>query len=159
MSAPFTIAALAAELAADPQGLGYAANTGVANDAANAALLNALTGNGAGTITVSTIDRNSFLNITTPAAVRLAVGLGSDNETQLSAGVVAKWSAVLAQARAADDGSQIPVDGISALGNPVTDLVMLESELAALTTRIGSRAEVLWGQGTVISAYQCSYAR
>lgn len=96
---------LAEELATDPLNLGYAPLLEVADDLAVAALLNARTGDGADTLTLTHLPRNEWL------------------------------------------------------AGTVSDRVMAQGELDALTTRIGSRAEVLWGAGTIITPDQVGAAR
>ena len=150
-------ATLETEIQTDPRALGYAALLAAGNDAGIAALLNAVTGSGAATIALASIDRNTFLKITTAAAIRVATGIGSDGGA-LAAGAAVKWGAVLAQARAADPGSQIDLTLLPSLGDPSADRVMAPSELAALTTRTGSRAEVLFGPGTIITPSDISFA-
>ncbi len=145
--------ALNAELTADPQSLGFAALLADGDDEGLAALLDAVGSGSAYTLTLATLDKNSFLTATTPAAVRLAIGgNGADGSTPLTTVVIAKWSAVLAQARAADPGSQINLALLDQLGSPVTDNVMSQAEFTAMTTRQGSRAEVLFGAGTIVSS-------
>ena len=145
-----TTAALASELSTDPASMGYAALIAAGNVNGIVALINSLTSPGAATITLSSVPKNTFLAGTLAAAVRLGVGIGTDNQTQLSAAILAKWGAVFSQARAADPGSAIDLTLMTsaALGNPVTDLVMAQAEYTALTSRTGTRAEVLWGAGT-----------
>ena len=144
--------ALRGEITDDPLGLGYGPLATAGNDAGLAALLNGV-GSGADyLLTLAYLDKNLFLTITTPAAVRLATGLGADQTNPLGAIVTGKWNAVLEQARAADPGSQINLGLLTQLGNPVSDNVMTADEFAALTTRQGSRAEVLGGAGTVVTS-------
>src|SRR5438552_1527899 len=150
-------AILGTEIQTDPKALGYAALVAAGQDADVAAALNARSGPGAATISLAAIDRNTFLKITTAAAIRVATGIGSDGAA-LAAGAAAKWGAVLAQARAADPGSQIDLTLLPSLGDPSADRVMAPSELAALTTRTGSRAEVLFGPGTVVTPSDVSFA-
>jgi len=154
----FDAAALKTELQNDPQSLGYANLAQAARDQAIADLLNAP---GAGLVPLTEQTKNLFLRITTPAAIRLAVGVGTDNQ-QLEALAVAKWKTVLEQARAADPGSSINVSLVGAnapLGDPVADKVMTSDEFLALTNRVGSRAEVLFGAGVVVTAEQVGAAR
>lgn len=155
---PIDPTALAAELGADPQKLGYAAPLAAGADGAIADLLNAATGPGAATISLAALARNDFLIATSVVAVRLAVGVGSDGQTPLTTTVIAKWSAALTQARAADPGSGIDLAVIQLLGNPVTDNVLTQAELTGITSRIGSRSEVLFGAGAVVNHADVSKA-
>lgn len=149
---------LAEELAADPLSLGYAPLLTVADDSAVAALLNARTGAGTDTLTLARLPRNEWLAGTVSVAVRVEIGVGTDAQP-LDAVARAKWRAVIEQARASDPGSLINLGLLSILGDPVSDRVMAQGELDALTTRIGSRAEVLWGAGTIITPDQVGAAR
>jgi hypothetical protein len=59
-------------------------------------------------------------------------------------------------------GSMVDLAAIAtlsaALGDPVGTFVMTQSEYAAMTTRQGIRAEVLWGAGTVVGPNDVSMA-
>ncbi len=146
-------AALKTELTTDPAGLGYTAPIAAGSDAGVADLINSIGSGSAYLLQLPSIDKNTFLTLTTPAAVRIGIGqTGADGSTPLSAAAIAKWTAVLAQGRAADPGSQINLALIATLGSPVADNVMTSAEFAALTTRQGSRAEVLFGAGTVVTS-------
>jgi hypothetical protein len=144
--------ALNQELASDPFSLGFAPLATSGSDSGLAGLLNAVRSGADFLLTLTYLDKNQFLTATTPAAVRLAIGFGADDATGLTTAVVAKWNAVLAQARAADPGSQVNLGLLQQLGSPVADNVMTADEFAAMTRRQGSRAEVLFGPGTTITS-------
>ena len=149
-----TLAARKAEIANDPKGLGYAGKS----DAAIAALMNSIVGPGAEAIALPSITKDAFLALTIPAAIRLALSVGADGQA-LDAAVVAKWSAVLEQAKATSSQGTIPLTMLSAIGDPVAERVLNQGELAALTVRVGSRIEKLEGASTVITAQQVGEAR
>jgi hypothetical protein len=150
--------ALAAELSADPMHAGYAAPLAAGADGAVAALLNATTGPGAGALVLSFLAKNDFLIATSVVAVRLAIGIGADGQTTLADVVKAKWTAALDQARSADPGSSIDLAVIQMLGDPVADGVLSTDELAKLKARTGSRAEVLFGAGSIVDHNDVSRA-
>lgn len=150
---------LSAEISTDPINLSLPAMALVGNDIGIANALNSLTGPGAANITIPSIDKGTWLEYTTPAAIRLSLGVGSDNSTVLTPTIINKWQAVLDQGKATDPGAKIPLAILSTIGNPVNDLVMTQAEMNAISTRIGSRAEVLGGAGTIVTPYQCSQSR
>lgn len=121
-------------------------------------ILNDLNGVGSGNITLTQLDKNTFLKVTAIVAIRLGIGIGYDNQTTLTPLVIAKWKAALDQAKAADPGSYIDLSIINALGNPIQDMVISSSELTFLTNKIGSGSEVLFGLGTILSCNDISNA-
>jgi hypothetical protein len=135
-------AALKTELTTDPKGIGYATPLAATNDNAVAALINATTGPGSGTITLPSLTHDEFAMLIAP--VVMAIG-GS------SAALQATWYPMLNL-----------ISGISIVQTTTQNMGMLgalssafptqlpASAITAATTRIGSRAEVLWGAGTVI---------
>lgn len=140
------------ELTNDPLNLGYAGKT----DAERAAILNAASA----TITLSFQPKNVFLLMTAFSVVRIATDTGTDGQP-LASKVGVKWQALIDQARAADPGSVISLAGMTShvFGDPVADRIMSQAEYDALTTRVGTRAEVLFGQGSVITETQVGEAR
>ena len=146
----YTSAELNTELTTDPKGLGYAANITSTNDAANAALINATTGPGAATVTLPSITRDQLAELIAPVVLAFS---------SASAAVQAQWQPMLTL-----------IDGISTFNCTAANLGMLTelsaafpnqltaAQIAAATTRMGSRAEVLWGVGTYVSWQQIAAA-
>ena len=132
-----TKAALLAELQADPQTLGYAALVAANNDKALADLLNDKTKGG-------TIDR-----VTVSASELQSCVVGSEFLT-LTVAQQNLWNAVLSAA--ADGGVRMSNANIRAQALAVwAGGTTTRSNLGAAQTRAGSRAEVLWGEGTTVS--------
>lgn len=134
-------AALKAELEADPKNLGYQANINLGRDLAVADLMNATTGPGAETVALPTITKGQFLLGIAPVGLTLPAK---------SVEIQAKWDRIISLASSAD---------IVDIGNPtvslllqaaVADELITPEQIAAFSTRTGSRAEVLFGVGTVV---------
>ncbi len=137
------ITALTSELRNDPAGLGYSANVESGNDAANAALLNSLTGAGAGSVPSDPMARDQVLLNLAPALITLA---------SLSDTLQAKWDRILSVLQSADTLAigNTNVQGLFTAA--VSDGVLTSEQAAAFpATRTGSRAEVLFGNGTVVT--------
>lgn len=132
-------AALKTELNTDPKALGYATPlaAGAVTTAAN--LLNATSGAGTATVAVGTPERNTFLLGLLPGMVTL---------NGLSATLQSKWDRILRMVVTLD---AIPMNLMQAiLNNMVSDGVLTQAQADATWHRVGSRAEVLFGAGTVI---------
>lgn len=134
--------ALRNELNTDPQSLGYAPFISAGQDQNSADLLNALTGNGAATITLSLIDKGQASIVILSGALTLA---------SLSNTLQAKWVTILQAAAQLPD--PIPFENSiiqTVLGSAVNDGVLTDAQINSFTQRTGSRAEVLFGQNTII---------
>jgi hypothetical protein len=151
---PTTLSKLKTEISTNPKSMGYSGKT----DTQVAALLNAMTGVGAQTVTLLSTPKDTFLAGTVAASIRLTTGVGTDGAA-LAPLAVAKWSAVLAQAKAASSQASIDLTLLSAIGDPVADKVMTDAEHAALLTRVGSRAEVVFSPGFVVTPLMVTEAR
>ena len=147
--------ALKSELTTDPKAVGYAASLGT-SDIAVAALLNALTGNGAATISVSSMSRGQWDAFLIPMEDQLTTGLNLSG-TALTSAVIAKWTARLAAFRAGDPTISVAIM-TPMLNSAVSDGLITSSFITQITSRIGSRAEVLFGEGTVIDHNDISKA-
>jgi hypothetical protein len=146
----FTPQALNSELTTDPKGVGYATPLAATNDNAVAALLNVITGPGAATITIPSLTHDEFATLIAP----VVMALGS-----ASAALQAQWTPMLNL-----------ISGINVFQTTAQNMAMLNalssdfpnqlpaSAITAATTRIGSRAEVLWGVGTVINWIDIAHA-
>lgn len=131
------IAALKTELYTDPKSMNYAAQSG--NDAVIAGLLNAFTGPGAETITLPYLSHDDFAVMIAPAVM----ALGSATTT-----LQTKWTPMLNLI----SGTQrvtLSARNMGMLNGLVTDGLLAATDITAGTTRIGSRAEVLYGAGTI----------
>lgn len=139
--------ALASEITADPLGLGYAAQIAIGSDTGIAALLNATTGPGAAQVTLPGMSRDAFLSACLPGVIALA---------GLNGTIQAKWDRLLGVAQAADSITAANIAAV--LSMAVTDGVLTSQQAAAIGVRTGSRAEVLFGAGTVVGASDVSMA-
>ncbi len=135
---------LQTELSTDPENLGYAALVAAGSDSGLVDLLNAVGSGSAYVVTVTTLTKDQALVATTPIvfAITRASILPDAN-------IIAYWSSMLDHLRAAD---QIDVPTVAALlDGAIADGVLTQDQVTAATTRQGSRAEVLFGAGTVIT--------
>lgn len=133
-------AQLAAEIRTDPQALGYAAPLAAGQDGVIADLLNAV--NPAYVVSLSIIDKGDFLIGMLPAASALA---GQDAATQ------ANWDRMISIACANNtiDVGNAAVQAV--LTAAVQQNLLSQAQADAVTKRAGSRAEVLFGAGTVVT--------
>jgi hypothetical protein len=141
--------ALKRELETDPKGVGYATPLALGNDTALADLLNAVTGTGSSTIKDASLARSDFLLAIAPAYLTLP---------NLSQVVQSKWDRILAVISAADriDIANPSVQAL--LAQAVSDGVLSQEHVDALGQRAGSRAEVLFGAGTVVGIQDVGFA-
>lgn len=126
------------ELSSDPLTLGYAALISSGNHAALADILNDKAGAGAASIDREFVDAATFQSQVDPTEY-LALSVAQQN----------LWNAILT----ASSGGSIPIKN-NTLRNQVLAVWAAgttRTNLAALQTRTGSRAEVLWGDGAVIT--------
>jgi hypothetical protein len=130
-----TDAAIWQEIDTDPLAVGYAA----LGDVDAAAVLNSLTGHGAGSVPWGDVTHAQFVAI---FAAPLA-GVPS-----LSAALQAKWQWYHAMLSETDVVTMsLPImQGI--VGEFVTDLLATQQEIDAAKSRAACRAEVLWGAGS-----------
>lgn len=132
------IASLAAELADDPAGLGYATYVAAGQDGDIEALINAATGPGAGTVTLASVPRDAVLLGLSPAL--LSIG-------DKSAEVKDRWGRILGVIQAADSLT-INASNLAMFGLAILDGLMTQPQAEAIYRRTGSRAEVLFGAGS-----------
>jgi len=138
----FSIAALHTELTTDPVSMGYATLLQKANDQGVADLINSLTSAGAASVFRNDMRSQEFLNCITTTDFAALTQLNTSKLTMvLGPGVL---DATNANLRAA----------VQALFSGATLTAM-----QAIVSRTGSRAEALWGTGTVITAQQVGAAR
>ena len=141
-------AALLVELQTDPMQLGYAAPLAIGNLDALATLLNSLTSPGAALISLPTVTHDQFELGLAPALL----GFSS-----LPSNIQAKWQPIL---DALNSSSTIVIDTqtMGLLSIAVSDGVMTSAQAVAIYQRIGTRAEVLFGAGTVVQDSDLSAA-
>ena len=135
--------ALKTELQTDPKSLGYASLITAGNTAALANLLNATTGNGASTVALTTIDHDDFVADILPDVLTVL--------PTLSATIQTKWQTILQQFSTSSEVLLTNATTQQLLGEAVTDGLATQAQVTAWTTRTCSRAEVLFGAGTVVA--------
>ena len=149
------IPGLTSELTTDPMKLGYA--NYLTSDIAQAGLLNARTGAGSGTVTHIALSRGDWDALLIPMDDLVVSGLNTSG-TALAAGVQAKWLARIAAFRAGDPMVSVSIM-TPLLNSAVTDGILTTASITAITTRLGSRAEILWGVGTSVTPKDIAIAR
>jgi hypothetical protein len=142
--------ALKTELTTDPKSLGYAPLLTATNDAGCAALLNATTGNGAATVNLPSLTHDQFALLIAP----VVMALGS-----ATTALQTKWTPMLqllggVQTVMLNQTVMGLINALSA-GFPTQ---LPASAITAATTKTGSRAEVLFGAGTVIQWTDIAHA-
>ena len=135
--------ALKTELTTDPKGLGYAASLASTNDVQTAALINAATGPGAAVVPLVSLSHGDFAMLIAPVVMGLSTA---------TAALQAKWAPML-QLLGGVNTVNLTSEVMGMLDDLSTDFPtpFPASAVTAATTKEGSRAEVLWGAGTVIS--------
>ena len=137
---------LKTEIETDPAKLGYEPFVASGNDQAIANLLNTA---GSGTIAVPNLDRATFLLNISPAYLALP---------GVSGVVQSKWDRILDSVRASESVDFTSPYAQSLLGAAVQDGILTQAQVASLNQRTGSRAEVLFGPGTIIQQSDVSMA-
>ena len=156
----FDLDALKDELAKDPQKLGYAKLVEVANDQAVADLLNATTGAGVGAVTLTALTKNQALTAVVPIVMAISLGSGGDGTGLPPAFVIALLDRLITLLCAADPSVSVDLAVVTAeLTLAQSQGLLSAGQLAAATTRQGSRAEVLFGADFKITAQQVGAAR
>jgi hypothetical protein len=141
---------LKAEITTDPKGLGYAPFVQPGSDNSIMALLNDPTNaKGQGTVAMPSLSKDQFLLATAPMLFTL-VGL--------SAAIQAKWTPILEHLRAADQLDFTSATVQALVTAAVADGLLTQAQATALNQRMGSRAEVLFGAGTVLTNRDISFA-
>jgi len=147
-------AALYTELTTDPAAVGYASAVTAGNDNACAALLNAPS---AAVVTLTSIGKGALLRGIIPALDQLASGVDV-NASALTAQIQSKWNNRFAALRAGDDVIALDAPLMVMLGQLVTDNIVTQAVIDAFSKRTGSRAEVLFGAGTVVQPHDVTVA-
>lgn len=138
--------ALKSEINSDPTGIGYSSHVASGDDTGIADLLNAV---GAGTIYVTSMERDEFL---------LAIASAYLTLPSLSSTIQSKWDRILGVIQAATTINISSSSVRTLLSTAVSDGVLQQSVVDSITQRTGSRAEVLFGSGTIISPSDVSFA-
>ena len=154
---PAQLTQLKSELQTDPLAIGYGPYVTAGNDNACADLINALTGPGAAPITLTSQTKGAILLGITPALDQLATGVNLANVV-IPAAVAAKWQSRFQALAAGDPVMELSTAFMNMLAQLVTDSLTTQPYIDAFTKRTGSRAEFLWGAGTVISQLDISHA-
>src|SRR5665213_1477562 len=132
---------LQTELNTDPVNLGYAALISSGYDQSIADLLNNISGAGAAPIQLNVQPRGDFLISLLPAVNALS---------SASADLQSKWDRLL-QVACSNDSIAVGSPAIKAvLDAAAQDGIITTDQRASIGMRIGSRAEVLLGAGTII---------
>lgn len=142
MSSPFTLAALASEIANDPLSLGYAGKT----DPQVAALLNLASGAGSAAGFKNSIPLQQVAQAIVPADLLALTSL------QLQ-----QLSFIMEFSGGSFDASNANTQTL--FGTIFTGKTNTITAFSALAAKTLCRAEVLWGSGTIISAAQISQSR
>ena len=142
-------ASLKTELTDDPLSLGYSTFQSEGSDSGQADLLNSLTGQGAATITLAVMDNASFVTAFLPYLPAIFT-LSAAKQ----AFYTAVWNAILLMPTIRLSNGN--VSGL--MSQAVADGILTGPQAQALTQRTGSRAEVLFGQDTVIQHADISRA-
>lgn len=147
---PANNAALKSELQTDPKTLGYAAFVSERGAVGIAGLVNALTGAGTGVINVSQVSKDTFVLAIAPEIYA--------NLSTLSATKQQQWRDILGiiNGAATVDVSSANVQAL--LNQAIADTLLTQAQINAATQRTGSRAEVLWGENTVVSDVDVRHA-
>jgi hypothetical protein len=151
--------ALKAELMGDPLSLGYAPLLVSGNDAALAALLDAAIGPGAALVQQIDITRGALLKGLLPVFERV-LGPGIDsNGTAIPVEILAKWRIRFDVLKVADPVIPLDAQIAALLAEAVTDKVATQAQVDGIVKAPGSRAEVLFGAGTVVTHVDVAAAR
>lgn len=149
-----TPAELKAEIDTGPLAAELAPFVAAGNDNDCAAMLNAMS---QAVIALPTIGKGALLRGIIPALDQLATGVNLSG-VALTAQISAKWTNRFAALRAGDDVMVLDAALMGLLGQLVTDGLMLQPYIDAFSKRNGSRAEVLWGAGTVVRPADIQHA-
>lgn len=141
---------LRSEITTDPLTLGYAARVSLGNDQGIAALLNATTGSGAAEITLTSMTNEVFVTAFLPYLPNVAA-LSDASKKDMYWNI---WQAILSMPIIKFTSSNVT----GMLTQAVADAILSQVEATALMQRVGSRAEVLFGQDTVITVNDVSLA-
>jgi len=126
------------EIVNDPMMLGYAGK----DDQTIANMMNSTTGGGAAIIDLKVVDKDSFVLGIAPQIYA--------NLSSLTAAKQQQWRDILGIINGASAVDVSSANAKTLLSQAVTDGVLTQAQVNAVTQRIGSRAEVVFGAGTMI---------
>lgn len=152
------LSALKTEIQTDQLALGYAPFVASGNDGGLAALFNATSGPGAAQISRTSVTRGAILRGIIPALDQLALGVDLV-DAAIPAATAAKWRNRFDALRASDPEITLDASMVGMLQQLVTDKLMPQPYVDAITKRTGSRAEVLFGAGAVVTPNDISEMR
>lgn len=132
--------ALKSEILNDPASLGYAGKS----PALQAQLLNSLTGPGSGTIA------RKLVSNTDPAMRAMLAGAWKNVRSSNDASLKQDYNTLITLV--GQIGSVTPGDANTqaVIAQAIADGIVSLGQVAAVSSRVGSRAEVLWGDGTIV---------
>lgn len=141
---PFTTASLIAELQADPLSLGYADFLSSGDDNAGSDVLNTLRSGGGFLVYADPVPPSALFDAIDP-----------EDYTSLTTTDLARLQTIftLAEVNLSESSTLTKVLGVFPNGSPSV------LAITALQHRAGSRAEVLWGPGTVVTPNEVNEAR
>jgi hypothetical protein len=160
MTTPFTVALLTTELNTDPAAMGYASLITAKIPDPIVSLINSTTSPGAASVTAAGVQPGGSFSITRFQMMNaLAVPIYGK---MAGAGVIAKaaqWAAVFTYVFPLYDTFDLTQANMTTmLAQMVTDGLLTSGQSTAITSRTGSRAEVLWGAGCVVTRQQVNQA-
>lgn len=138
---------LKAEILSGPHSATLAPLVAAGNDQAIANFLNATSGAGAALITLSTIPRQRVLRVFLKVAIDLNAA---------TTAIKAKWDRILPFVRDMEDTPLAVINDVLTLA--VTDGLLTQTKVDNLRTRMGSRAEALWGENETITHADVAFA-
>ena len=153
-----SITAIKNEILLDPVVIGYAPAYAAGDDFFVSNLFNTITGLGTAKMLHDSLARGVVIKGVIPATDQLASGL-TISGIVITPALNAKWQNRFAALRAADDRIIIDTGFMFLLNGLVSDGLIQQPYIDALTMKTGSRAEVLFGTGTVISIAQVAATR
>lgn len=130
-----TPALIKAEIQTGPHAATLAPFVTASNDVAIANFLNDANGAGKGLVTLTAMDKQTLLRTFMPVAIALA--------TQTTA-IQAKWDRLMDMVKYMESVPPADIDAMLALA--VAESYLTQAKVDSLKTRMGSRAEVLWGK-------------
>ncbi len=151
MSIDYTV--LNVEILTDPLGCGYAGYLSITangGDLGIVNLLNSQSGVGSQQVPINTMEKGQFLLSVAPWLLSI-----SDRP----ANIQAKWDRILLVLSGAPNTINVSSDTVKLLFNAaIADQIATKSQVDSISSRNGSRAEVLFGVDTVVTSYDVAHA-
>ena len=140
------------EVTQDPVALGYAAALAV-SDQACVDILNLRSGAGSGNVDIPLLPRSSVLRSLIAISDQLSTGIGL-NLVALTPALIKKWEYRLQLVAASNDSIELNSGFVGMMNQAVTDSLITTAKVNQLLKRTGSRAELLWGFGFIVTAHE-----